>query len=196
MQEKHKMSEKITHPESHKAHEALHSKENHERLAKHHEQTAEQAKKELSEVNLGKLREQAKTHAESATHKTIDKHLDKEPGVALGTQYALKASAYEQTLRRVRKRLSKPDKVLSKVVHNKTVDALSNVGAQTIARPSGVLGGSICAFLGSVILLYTAKHYGFRYNYLALFLLFITGYLLGSLLELIIWSTYSRKRRY
>lgn len=190
------MAEKIIHPEHHKAHEAVDHKEHHERVHKHHESAAEQAKKELSEVNLSKLREQAKTHAETASHKTVEKHQDKEPDTPIGTQHALKATAYEQSLKRIQKHLSKPDRALSKVVHNKTVDALSNVGAQTIARPSGILGGSICAFLGSLILLYSAKHYGFRYNYLMLIILFVAGFLIGSILELIIWATYTRKRHY
>jgi len=190
------MSEKIIHPEHHKNHEAgKDHKEHAERVKNHHERAAEHAKKELSEVNLAKLREEAKTHAEVAA-KTTEKHQDKEPEATLGTPHTLKAHAYEQSLKRLQKKLSKPDRALSKVVHNKTVEAISGVGASTVARPSGVLGGSICAFVGSVLLLYMARHYGFRYNYLLLFILFVGGFMLGSLIELVVWATYSRKRHY
>lgn len=190
------MSERIIHPESHTSHESHSTSEHHERLQKHHESAAEKARKEVSEQNLAKLREQAKVHAETATHKTAEKHADKEPSLHVGSQATLKAQAYEQSLKRVQKKLSKPNRTLSKVVHNQTVEALSNVGAQTIARPSGILGGSICAFLGSVGLLYAAKHYGFRYNYLILVLLFAAGFLIGSAIELIVWAAYSRRNRY
>lgn len=190
------MSERIIHPESHKSHESHDSSEHHERLQKHHESAAEKARQEASELNLAKLREQAKVHAETATHKTVEKHANKEPDTTIGTQSSLKAHAYEQSLKRVQKKLSKPDRTLSKVVHNKTVEAVSNVGAQTIARPSGILGGSICAFIGSVGLLYAAKHYGFRYNYLMLVLLFVAGFLLGSAIELIVWAAHTRRNNY
>jgi hypothetical protein len=190
------MSEKIIQPEHQKSHESTDHSAHNERLNKHHESAAEKAKKEQSEVNLSKLREQAKAHAEKADKIATEKQPDEEPQTILGTQRMLKANAYEQTLKRVQHKLSKPNRALSKVVHNKSVEAVSNVGAATIARPSGILGGSICAFLGSLILLYSSKHYGFRYNYLLFFLLFIAGFMIGSLIELLIWTTYTRKKHY
>jgi ABC-type uncharacterized transport system permease subunit len=42
------------------------------------------------------------------------------------------------------------------------------------------------ALVGSSYLLYAAKHYGYRYNFFAFFLLFIIGFAAGILLEAII----------
>ncbi len=68
-------------------------------------------------------------------------------------------------------------------MHLPAIEAASEVGAKTVARPIGLLAGGLCAFFGSVLLLWAAKHYGFRYNYLFFFLVFIGGYFLGLLVE-------------
>ena len=191
------MAERIIHPEQSKHHEKVVSKEHLEHAEKQRTHAAERAKKERSELNLEKLRQAAKEEAASKEAHDHHKHDQAdEPDTPIGTQRSIKAQAYRQTMRRIQSRLPKVSRAFSKIVHNKTVDAVSNVGAQTVARPSGLLGGSICAFIGSVVLLYSAKHYGFRYNYLVFFILFIGGFLLGSLLELLIWTFYSRKRRF
>lgn len=192
------MAERIIHPERHgKQHEALTSKEHHKHAEKQRHHAAEQAKKERSQVNLEKLRKAAEEAAKpkEAHHKKQEQAHDSHNTV-IGTQKALKSQAYAQTLQRVQRHLPKTSRVFSKMVHNKTVDAISNVGAQTIARPSGLLGGSICAFIGSLALLYSAKHYGFRYNYLVFALLFVGGFFVGGLLELLVWAFYSRRRRF
>jgi hypothetical protein len=93
----------------------------------------------------------------------------------------------QRTLTRVRHKLSGPDKSLSKVIHQPVVDAVSRVGEQTVARPSGVLGGAICAFLGSCLFLWASKHYGFRYNYFLFFLFFVGGFAIGLVIELMVY---------
>lgn len=97
----------------------------------------------------------------------------------------LKEIKYKRTLQSVRKDLNAPEKLLSKVIHNPLVDAVSEVAEKTIARPSGLLTGSIFAFLGSSSFLYAAKHYGFEYNFLIFALFFIGGFALGLLIELV-----------
>lgn len=89
-------------------------------------------------------------------------------------------------MRQIRSKLSKPDKTFSKVIHNKTVESVSEVSSKTIARPSGLLGGGICALLGSAYLLYMTKHYGFEYNYFVFFLLFVGGFFVGMFGELLL----------
>ncbi len=96
----------------------------------------------------------------------------------------LKKQSLDRTLTRVRKQLSTPEKLLSRVTHQPVIDKLSDLGGQTVARPSGLLGGGLLALLGGAFILYLAKHYGFEYNFLAFSALFLTGYLLGLLVEL------------
>lgn len=105
----------------------------------------------------------------------------------------LKAMSFHRILARTRKQLSKPDQVLSKVVHQPVVDGLSRAGEKTVARPSGLLAGGICALIGSSIMLYMAKHYGFRYNLFVFIVLFVGGFFLGLLLELLFSFTHRPK---
>jgi hypothetical protein len=97
----------------------------------------------------------------------------------------LKDTKYKRTLQSIRKDLSAPEKALSKIIHNPVVDALSATAERTIARPSGLLAGSICAFIGSSTFLYIAKHYGYTYNFMLMTLFFIGGFGLGLLIELV-----------
>lgn len=184
--------ERIAH--SHEAGQEHH--EHQERLKQHQETQAERARHEKSQENLAKIQEMAKAHAQEAepqsqeTAETV--HADSLPGI----QHTLKQTAYERVLSKTRQKLPKPAQTFSKVVHNETVEKVSAVGASTVSRPSGVLGGSICAFIGSLIVLYMSKHYGFRYNYLLLFVLFVGGFMIGSVVELSIWLVHGRKQRY
>ncbi len=194
------MSEKyIPRPENHEhAHEAdeVLSHEHHERIAKHTAEQAERAKREKSAENLAKIREMAKTEAESASKLKAEKVPEDETGSVVGMQHSLKAQAYERTLAKIRSHLSAPARSFSRLVHNPLVEKVSGAGAQTVGRPSGLLGGSIVAFFGSVVTLYYSKHYGFRYNYLVLFVLFVGGFAAGASIELLVWLAYGRKRRY
>jgi hypothetical protein len=98
----------------------------------------------------------------------------------------LKAMMRDRTLKRVQKELNAPQRTLSKVVHAKPVEIVSAAGEKTIARPFGLLGGGLFAFIGSLVTFYTAKHYGFRYNLLLFFMLFVLGYLVATLFEILV----------
>lgn len=98
----------------------------------------------------------------------------------------LKSLKYKRTLQSVRKDLKPTERVLSRVIHNPAVDAVSEVAGKTIARPSGFLVGSIFAFLGSSAFLWTSKHYGYEYNFLLFAMFFVAGFVLGILVELAI----------
>lgn len=98
----------------------------------------------------------------------------------------LKAGAFTRTLKTARKHLTKPEKAFSKAVHQPTVETVSRIGEKTVARPAGILGGSAVALVGSAILLYIAKHYGYHYNFAVFFVLFIGGYVVGMILELLV----------
>lgn len=192
------MSEHLRSPEqAHSKHEALVSKEQRE---KHREAALEEARKAIekhAEQDHHQLAKEAVEHAEQA--KTTVEHApnDQDKDLALpGMQQSIKNNAYRRELNKIQSKLPPSSRKFSKVIHNKTVESISNIGAQTAARPSGLLGGSIFAFSGSLIVYYMARHYGFRYNYLMLFLLFIFGFLVGCILELLVWSLFTRRNRY
>lgn len=192
------MAEKHIPRHDHEQHHGVeHHKEHHERIRAHHESAAEKARAEKSQENLEKIRAAAKTEAVES-HKL--KHEQPAHGESsdsvVGNQYDLKKTAYARSLKKIQQRLPGPARSFSKFVHNPVVDTVSAVGASTVGRPSGMLGGSIFAFLGSLGLLYYSKHYGFQYNYLFLFILFVGGFALGGLVELIVWLVFKRRRNY
>jgi hypothetical protein len=94
--------------------------------------------------------------------------------------------AYARTMKRVRGRLNGPERLLSRVVHQPAVDAVSNALSKTVARPSAILGAGTTALLGSSLLLYFAKRYGFTYNYLVFFILIAAGLIAGLLIEFVV----------
>lgn len=98
----------------------------------------------------------------------------------------MKKTAYKKELQRIQSNLKKPDRVFSKFIHNKNVEAASDIGAKTFARSSGILGGSIVALFGSSMYLWMSKNYGFSYNYFVFIILFILGFSLGIVVELVI----------
>ena len=95
----------------------------------------------------------------------------------------LKETSYHRTLVRTQKQLSRPSRVFSKMVHSKVLDRPSEAVGKTIARPSGMLGGAIVAFIGTSALIWITRHYGYEYNYLVVSMLFIGGMSAGLLLE-------------
>lgn len=98
----------------------------------------------------------------------------------------VKKQQYKATMRRVESKLPKYQRTFSKVIHNPTVDAVSNVAAKTVARPSGLAGGAIMAFAGLTLLYFNAINIGFEYNAGSAFLFFVSiGWLSGILIEYI-----------
>jgi Fe2+ transport system protein B len=154
-----------------------------EKVGEHTEEHVEQAKSKVeTQAVSGKeytVGEKETTH--SSSHRTYN-------------QKQLKAESFDKTIKHIRKKLPKNEKAFSKVIHNKKIEAASEIGAKTVARPSGILGGGIAALLGSLFLLVMAKYYGFEYNFFAFILLFVSGFFIGSAIEILIRSTSRRSR--
>lgn len=104
----------------------------------------------------------------------------------IGQQKQAKQTAYKQTMSSVRRHLPKSERRFSKVIHQPAVQAISEFSSKTVARPSGFLAGGLAALVGSSLLLWTARHYGFTYNFTTFAVLFVAGYLVGVLAELLI----------
>lgn len=110
----------------------------------------------------------------------------------LGVHSQIKEVAYDRSMEKIRSTLPKPARAFSKLIHAPAVDAISEGVGKTIARPSGILGGGVAALIGSLVLVYITRHYGFTYNYLIFILLYIGGYCFGLFIELI-FKTFKRK---
>lgn len=170
-------------------HESLHPKHTPERHAEHHEAARPRHEREHKAEKHAPVHElERKAHHEAQAAREMLPAAQETPREH--TTYIsreLKKETFNRTMVRVRKKLSAPARTFSKIIHQPVVDSISQVGSQTVARPSGLLGGSIVAFLGSSTFLWMARHYGFTYNYLLFAILFVAGFAIGMILELIIF---------
>lgn len=164
-----------------------HATHNYETHKTHEKQETTKETAEQNKAHVEELRNKVKELGVSGKESSAGEHkADNSSNHYYADQKQLKANAYQKSMRQIRSKLSKPDRTLSKVIHNKTVENISEVSGKTVARPSGLLGGGICALTGSVFLLYMSKHYGFQYNYALFFMLFVGGFFIGMLGELLL----------
>jgi hypothetical protein len=182
------MSEKLNLNIENGDHSPEQSQPHHE--AKHEHEVKHESHNKLSDKErqeqLASLRNEVSKESKSLNEAKIDHTTTEKDRPAQGPiNKELKNMMRVRTLTRIRKELSSPDRVLSKVIHSKPVEKVSAVGEKTVARPVGLLGGSLIALTGSLITLYMAKHYGFRYNLLLFLMLFGIGYLLATILEVV-----------
>lgn len=97
----------------------------------------------------------------------------------------LKDIKYQETLSQIRNKLSTNQKRFSNLVHQPTIDSVSEIGAKTVARPSGIIGGSSFALVGSIILIFISNKIGFEFPQSIFILLFCTGFFIGLIIELV-----------
>lgn len=142
---------------------------------------AEKADVESLEANA---KEVAVTSAELTSN---DKEPDSNP-THFSEHRAHKAKTYEDTVKRVQSRLTTPERTLSKIAHQPQVESISNAAAKTVSRASGILGAGVCAFVGSFVLLYLSRQYGYVYNYTSFIALVFIGYFGGLCAEILIKS--------
>ncbi len=165
------------------------SRKNIERI----KQLAEQ-EKGISEDQLEKIKQSVES--ESISREDIRSRTESEqPKAPLQyNQKELKAASFNKTLAQVRSKLPAPERALSKIVHQKTVEKISDIGSKTVARPSGIMGGGLLALLGSSFVLIIAKRYGFAYNYSLIILLYIGGFAIGIIVELLTKKLFSTRK--
>jgi hypothetical protein len=177
------MSERFPHhphlPERSKHHEQSPEARTHTQVETLH--TDRQTEKLLP---IDQLQKTAENQARSSAEMNQPSTESSQEATSSYINHELKDLAYRRTMSRVRTQLSSPEKLFSKMVHAPVIDEVSDFAATTIARPSGILGGSVFALLGSAFVLYLAKHYGFEYNFLLFGLLFSGGFVIGILIEL------------
>lgn len=154
---------------------------------------AEQAEKDPLQKHIESLSQSAESQAISGKELNVGDKQGESSSQTFGVHKQLKTDAYKRTIRKVQSRLPLPERIASRVIHQPVIDAVSNAAGKTVARPSGFFFGSLFALIGSSAFLYMTKHYGFRYNYAVLFILFVGGFALGLILELVVRVVLRRK---
>lgn len=189
------MSERA--PQSPERQEKIASPEYHHGAEKRAEKASEATHEQVKSSNeqLAKIRQEVQHEAVSGKDVAVE---NRSEGHDRSSQpiinHELKQHMFERTLVHVRKSLPFVSRSFSKVVHAKPVEAISSVGEKTLARPAGLLGGGLFALIGTAITLYLARHHGYRYNFLIFIMLFIGGYLLATIIELLGFLTGRQKR--
>lgn len=194
------MSEKIspTNPEKQSQHELL---DTHSEVTAH---KPEKSKKHESEVihehkkNINEIRSHIDKEISAEKSNPKEKLNELEKAKDDRSKYVGKdliEQSYKRTLTRTRKQLSPSMRGLSKVAHSPMIESVSEIASKTVARPSGVLAGGIFAFLGSSVVLWIARHYGYEYNFLLFALLFIGGFFVGLIVELLVKMLTLRKSK-
>lgn len=102
-----------------------------------------------------------------------------------------KIHSFNTTMHHVRQQLSKPDQILSKIAHQPVVEKVSEITGKTIARPSGVIGGTVAALFGILSVYGVAKFAGFSLTGSEMPLLLLIGFVAGLLIEWAVKATKS-----
>jgi predicted RNase H-like nuclease (RuvC/YqgF family) len=185
------MAETInTSPESELKHNFSHSKENHEQYRLSLEDIKKQQQIVSNEIK--KSREQVLEDSEETSQiKSKINKLEKNQSDVNNASVKLASKDLQKTtlrneLNHIRKELNPVDRIGSRIIHNKVVKVISTASSTTVARPSGLLGGGILALIGNLSYYAFAKSIGLKYNYLIFILLFVTGYFLATIIELLL----------
>lgn len=149
-----------------------------------HELAAE-ARQDIAKTAKGAEQARERLEAAAATPKPLQPR---------AVNRELKAITLRRELQHIRRKESLPQRTLSRVIHQPAVRVLSEAAGKTVSRPSGLLGGGLVAFLGTSGYLYLANHLGFRYNYLVFLVLFAGGFIIGLILELMVYAATSSRR--
>ena len=107
---------------------------------------------------------------------------DSAPSITHATKRQREAS-YAATMRQIRSEMSAPSRTFSKVIHNKTVERISDAVGTTAARPNAVLAGSVMATFLTLFVFLVAKQYGYRLSGFETIGTFFVGWALGLIYD-------------
>lgn len=150
-----------------------------EKLSEREPTSAEKAQAEARE-QLGEALEQVESQQKTAEE--ADKQPQQERG--LFTKADRQAS-FNNTMKVVQSQLSSPSRAFSKVIHNPTVEKVSEVTGKTIARPNAILAGSITAFVFTLAIYTLAKINGYPLSGAETIATFFGGWVVGIIIDIL-----------
>jgi len=128
-----------------------------------------------------KSRSAGENSAQSQSHRPNPK-TDKERNVV-----------YKNELKKIQKDLPSVQKVFSKVIHNSSVEKISETSQNTIFRPSALIAGSITGLTLGIVVYVIAIINNYGLGNLEIFAFAILGALIGLVIEYIAKSLRHRK---
>ncbi|HET9412228.1 MAG TPA: hypothetical protein VFO38_05290 [Candidatus Saccharimonadales bacterium] len=142
--------------------------------------------KERPEQNSEHLAKEARAEAEKQARPAEDVKPKGELESNAGPSYQTARTpdaAYKETMTTIQKEMSAPARAFSKVIHNKTVEKVSDLAGSTVARPNSILSGSIFAFILVLAVYVHAKNIGYSLSGFETIGAFILGWIIGILYD-------------
>lgn len=147
-------------------------------LAAERERNAHETSQEQS---ANKARHEALEHATSHER---DHQRQESPAERRGaiTKRERKA-AYETTMHEVRSQMSSPSRAFSTVIHNPTIEKISDAVGGTVARPNAILSGAVFAFLFTLAIYLVARFNGYALSGTESIASFVLGWVVGLIFD-------------
>ena len=92
-------------------------------------------------------------------------------------------ASFKTTMNEVHAQLSAPSRAFSKLIHNQTIEKISDVAANTVARPNAILSGAVFAFVLTLGVYLVAKNLGYPLSGFETIGAFALGWTLGTLYD-------------
>jgi hypothetical protein len=165
---------------------------NTEALEKAGEEHRERLREDLERAkdhkeDLDEARHEALEKASSIEHEKKEEDKQREVSPAEKRKgpigKAEREASFNTTMQEVQSQMSGPSRAFSKVIHNKTVEKVSEVAGDTIARPNAMLSGAIFAFLLTLAVYLVAKNLGYPLSGFETIGAFILGWVIGILYD-------------
>ena len=147
-------------------------REHHEKAGEHSHENLEDARREaLEKAHSSEKKEQvvAKQEQHVASAERRDGPISK----------AEREASFNTTMEEVLTHMSPASRTFSKVIHNKTVEKVSDVTGNTIARPNAILSGAVFAFALTLGVYLVAKNLGYPLSGFESIGAFLAGWVIG-----------------
>ncbi|MCU0667083.1 MAG: hypothetical protein MUF85_00485 [Patescibacteria group bacterium] len=136
-------------------------------------------------VDINSARKTAELHAKSIDQFDTNYNNPPKPEHHHYLTKTIKKQVYHQTVKDIQTHLSSRERMFSRLIHNDTVENISELASKTIARPSGILGGGIFMVIGGLIVLFIAKKIGFEIPYSLFLFLYIIGFVVFVIFDIL-----------
>lgn len=93
--------------------------------------------------------------------------------------------SYKKTMKIVQKDLSPVNSIFSRIIHNNSIEKVSDIIGKTITRPNAMLSGAFTAFFITLITYTIAKKNGYQLSGFETILSFIVGWIIGNIYDYI-----------
>ncbi len=142
----------------------------------------EKSAKESAQSARSEALYHASSTAESQVHGT-----EKSPAEKRSTLITKRhrEQSFNKQMDAIAPHLSRNERIVSSVIHHKTVEQISDAAGSTVARPNALLAGSITAFVAITAVYLIAKHYGYPLSGFETIGAFVIGWIVGLIFDYI-----------